>query len=88
MMCIDDLVQDAKKESHFNKSLAILLYVSLRTNASLNHLLVMDAIARGVKTVDEISKVTRLGENEVGQLINDLIAQRLIIGKKERSIKK
>jgi hypothetical protein len=56
-------------------------------NASLNHLLVMDAIARGFRTVDKISKVTRLSENEVEQIINDLIAQRLIIGKKERSIK-
>lgn len=45
--------------------LAILLYVSLRTNASLNHFLVLNAIARGFKTADKIAKVTRLGENEV-----------------------
>lgn len=58
-------MQDAKRESHFNESLAILLYVSLRTNASLNYFLVLNAIARGFKTVDKIAKVTRLGENEV-----------------------
>ena len=45
--------------------LAILLYVSLRTNTSLNHFLVLNAIAGGFKTVDKIAKVTRLGENEV-----------------------
>jgi hypothetical protein len=58
--------------------LAILLYVSLRTNASLNHFLVLNAIARGFKTADKIAKVTRLGENEVELIINDLIAQGLI----------
>jgi hypothetical protein len=43
--------------------------------------LVLNVIPRGFKTVDKIAKVTRLGENEVELIINDLIAQGLIIGR-------
>ena len=66
-VCIDEIQCKMLRGNHILMNpLAILLYVSLRTNASLNHFLVLNAIARGFKTADKIAKVTRLGENEVG----------------------
>jgi hypothetical protein len=62
--------------------------VSLRTIASLKHFLVLNAISRGFRTIEKISKVTRLDENEVKLIINDLIKQRLIISKGDLSVKK
>jgi hypothetical protein len=87
MKCIDDPAQDAK----MNYILIILwrsCCVSLRTIASLKHFMVLDAIARGFRTIEKICKVTRLDENEVKLIINDLIKQRLIISKGDLSVKK
>jgi predicted transcriptional regulator len=47
--------------------------------------MVLDAIARGMKTVDKIAKVTRLSKPEVELIVNDLMTQRLIIGTEKKS---
>jgi hypothetical protein len=47
--------------------------------------MVLDAIARGMKTDTKISKVTRLSMPEVEMIINDLIAQRLVVGTEKKS---
>ena len=52
---------------------------SVRINGSPNHFIVLDAIGRGLKSVDKIAKVTRLDKAQVELIINDLIEQRLVI---------
>ena len=52
---------------------------NVRVNESPNHFMVLDAISRGMKTVDKIAKVTRLSKPEVEMIVNDLVAQRLVI---------
>lgn len=52
---------------------------STRINESPNHFIVLDAIGRGLKSVDKIAKVTRLDKAQVELIINDLIEQRLVI---------
>ena len=52
---------------------------SVRINESPNHFMVLDAIGRGVKTIDKIAKVTRLDKAQVELIVNDLTAQRLVI---------
>jgi predicted transcriptional regulator len=52
---------------------------SVRINESPNHFMVLDAIGRGVKTIDKIAKVTRLDKAQVELIVNDLIVQRLVI---------
>jgi hypothetical protein len=47
-------------------------------NNSPNHFIVLDAIARGIKSIDKISKATRLPPEEVELIVNDLSLQRLI----------
>lgn len=49
-----------------------------RFNESPNHFMVLDAIARGMKKVSSIAKVTKLSKDEVELIINDLKSQRLI----------
>lgn len=53
-------------------------------NESPNHFMVLDAISRGMKKIDSISKVTKLSKAEVELIVNDLISQRLIV----KSVKK
>ncbi len=43
------------------------------------HFIVLDAIARGMKSVDKIANAARLPREEVELIINDLSMQRLII---------
>src|ERR671923_2655934 len=52
---------------------------SVRINESPNHFMVLDAIGRGVKTIDKIAKVTRLDKAQGELIVNDLIVQRLVI---------
>ncbi|TLY02077.1 MAG: MarR family transcriptional regulator, partial [Thaumarchaeota archaeon] len=59
---------------------------SIRVNESPNHFMVLDAISRGVKTIDKITKVTRLDKAEVNLIVNDLVAQRLVIGEEKKKI--
>ncbi|CAN5462772.1 hypothetical protein BH18THE2_BH18THE2_20430 [soil metagenome] len=53
-------------------------------NNNPRHFIVLDAIARGIKNVDKISKATRLPSEEVELIINDLSLQRLIIKEEKR----
>jgi hypothetical protein len=55
-------------------------------NKNPRHFMVLDAIARGIKDVDKISKTTRLPRQEVELIVNDLSLQRLII--KEEKIRR
>jgi hypothetical protein len=50
----------------------------VKINDSPNHFMVLDAIGRGMKTSDKISKVTRLDKHEVELILNDLAVQRLV----------
>ncbi len=47
-------------------------------NESPNHFMVLDAISRGMKKIDSISKVTKLSKDEVELIVNDLKNQKLI----------
>jgi len=51
----------------------------VKVNESPNHFMVLDAISRGIKTADKISKVTKLDKAEVELVVNDLEAQKLVI---------
>ena len=51
----------------------------VRINESPSHFIVLDAIGRGVKTIDKIAKVARLDKAQVELIVNDLIVQRLVI---------
>jgi hypothetical protein len=53
-------------------------------NDSPRHFIVLDAIARGIRNVDKISKATRLPREEVELIISDLSLQRLIIKEEKR----
>jgi hypothetical protein len=50
-----------------------------RVNESPNHFMVLDAIARGMKKIDSISKVTKLSKDEVELIVNDLVTQKILI---------
>ncbi len=50
-----------------------------RVDESPNHFMVLDAISRGIKSVGKITKVTRLDMPTVELIVNDLIAQRLVL---------
>jgi hypothetical protein len=54
------------------------------TNDNPRHFIVLDAIARGIKSVDKIAKATRLPREEVELTINDLSIQRLIIKEEKK----
>lgn len=47
--------------------------------------MVLDAIARGMKSVDKIARVTKLSKPEVELIVNDLVAQRLVIQAEKKS---
>jgi DNA-binding MarR family transcriptional regulator len=49
-----------------------------KVNDSPNHFMVLDAIGRGMTTVDKISSVTKLDKTEVELILNDLAVQRLV----------
>ena len=53
-------------------------------NKNPRHFMVLDAIARGVKDIDKISRTTRLPRQEVKLIINDLSLQRLIIKEEKK----
>ena len=40
--------------------------------------MVLDAIARGMKKIDSISKVTKLSKDEVELIVNDLVSPKNI----------
>ena len=41
--------------------------------------MVLDAVARGMKKIDSISKVTKLSKDEIELIVNDLLAQKILI---------
>ena len=45
---------------------------------SPNHFIVLDAISRGMKKIDDIAKVTKLSKDEVELIVNDLQTQKVI----------
>ena len=51
----------------------------VKVNDSPNHFIVLDAIGRGFKTTNKISKVTQIDKSEVELLLNDLTVQRLVV---------
>jgi hypothetical protein len=59
---------------------------NIRVNESPSHFIVLDAIARGMKTVDKIAKLTRLSKPEVELIVNDLRTQRLVIGEQKKTL--
>jgi hypothetical protein len=56
---------------------------SFRANKNPRHFMVLNAIAMGIKSIDKISRTTKLPRQEVELIINDLSSQRLIL-KEER----
>jgi hypothetical protein len=53
-------------------------------NKNPRHFMVLDAIARGIKDIDKISRTTRLPRQEVELIVNDLSMQRLIIKEEKK----
>ncbi len=53
-------------------------------NGNPNHFMVLDAISRGIKKIDSITKFTKLSKDEVELVINDLKTQKLITLETER----
>jgi hypothetical protein len=51
----------------------------VKVNESPKQFIVLDAIGRGMKTAEKISKVTRLDRSEVELILNDLAVQRLVV---------
>jgi hypothetical protein len=51
---------------------------------SPNHFIVLDAISRGMSSIDKISKVSKLSKTEIELIVNDLVFQRLINSNEKR----
>ena len=56
--------------------------VSIRD--SPNHFIVLDAISRGMSSIDKIAKVAKLSKTEIELIVNDLVFQRLITSNEKR----
>ncbi|HEX2471587.1 MAG TPA: MarR family transcriptional regulator [Nitrososphaera sp.] len=59
---------------------------SVRINESPNHFIVLDAIGRGLKSIDKIAKVTRLDKAQIELIVNDLIGQRLVLRTEKKGL--
>jgi len=53
-------------------------------NNNPNHFIVLDAISKGAKDIDNLVKTTRLPREEVDLIVNDLSSQRLIIKEEKK----
>ncbi len=53
-------------------------------NNNPNHFIVLDAISKGTKDIDNLVKTTRLPREEVHLIINDLTSQRLILKEEKK----
>src|SRR5919197_3183824 len=51
-----------------------------------NHFMVLDAISRGITSVDKISSATKLQKEEVDLIVNDLFTQRLTVKTEKKSL--
>jgi hypothetical protein len=56
----------------------------VKVNDRPNHFMVLDAISRGMKTAEKISKVTKLDKSEVELILNDLAVQRLVVRREKK----
>lgn len=56
----------------------------VKVNDSPNHFMVLDAISRGMKTAEKLSKVTKLDKSEVELILNDLAVQRLVVRREKK----
>lgn len=56
----------------------------VKVKDSPNHFMVLDAISRGMKTAEKISKVTKLDKSEVELILNDLAVQRLVVRREKK----
>jgi transcription initiation factor IIE alpha subunit len=54
-----------------------LVSVGSKINDSPGHFMVLQAIARGLDTIDKIATATRKSKEEVRAIIDDLVNQRL-----------
>jgi hypothetical protein len=52
---------------------------NVKVSESPNHFMTLDAIARGMNSIDKIARATKLHKSDVELIINDLTNQRLII---------
>ena len=50
---------------------------SSKINESPSHFMVLEAIARGIDSIDKISDAVRKNKDEVSSIVNDLVIQRL-----------
>ncbi|HJT50043.1 MAG TPA: MarR family transcriptional regulator [Nitrososphaeraceae archaeon] len=53
---------------------------------SPNHFIVLDAISRGISSIDKISKASKMDKLEVELITNDLLTQRLIAKTERRGL--
>ena len=56
----------------------------VKVNDSPNHFIVLDAISRGMSSIDKIAKVAKLSKTEIELIVNDLVFQRLITSNEKR----
>lgn len=54
-------------------------------NDSPNHFMVLDAISKGMKSIGKIAGVTKLSKAQVEMVVNDLVAQRMIVVSEKKS---
>lgn len=57
-----------------------------RVDDSPNHFMVMDAIARGLKNPDKISRATNISKPEVESITDDLVTQRLAVRTEKKGL--
>ncbi|MGA9218814.1 MAG: MarR family transcriptional regulator, partial [Nitrososphaeraceae archaeon] len=50
---------------------------SSKINESPSHFMVLEAIARGIDSIDKISNAVRKNKDELSSIVNDLVIQRL-----------
>jgi hypothetical protein len=50
---------------------------SSKINESPSHFMILEAISRGMDTIDKISSAIKLSKDEVSSIVNDLVVQRL-----------
>ena len=56
----------------------------IKINESPPHFMVLDALAKGNKNINKISKVTKMSNDEVEMILNDLVVQRLVLKREKR----
>ena len=56
-------------------------------NKSPNHFMILDAISKGLINVDKIARATKLDNDEVESIVNDLLTQRLIFKGERKGIR-